>query len=101
MKDWGNPNAESAERGDQSDHHMGWGLWLLSELVRMTKSTLWIWTGNGSYTLREDGSEQIETTTIKWPGVLIDVTMYPERARQVDFAPLSTKLKQLGEDLGL
>lgn len=95
------PYAEPVGHSGQADHHMGWGLWLLSELVRTTHSTLWIWSGNASFTLSEDGSEKMETTPIKWPGVLIDLTVYPDKASLVDFAPMTAKLGKLAEELGL
>ncbi len=98
---WSDPYAESADRGAQADHHMGLGLWLLCELVRMTQSTLWIWSGWASYALREDGTVHMETTTIRWPGVLIDIVAYPARARQVDFSQMTAKLGKLAEELGL
>jgi len=95
------PFGENPTQGGQQDHHMGWGLWLLTELVRGTRGQLWIWSGDAAYTLQPDGTESFTATPTTWSGVAIEITLYPDLASRVDLDPLSTRLEQLAEELGL
>ena len=47
---------------------MGWGLWLLSELVRVTRGSLWLWSGNAAYGFDSDGTS--ESTIHRSPGAV-------------------------------
>jgi hypothetical protein len=99
--DWADPYAEAESRSGQRDHHMGYGLSLLTELVRGTQGTLWLWTGDASYTVLSNGLDEMKHAPIAWPGVVIEVTLYPDRVRRVDLDPLAAKLGSLAKELGL
>lgn len=98
--DWNDPYAETEGVSGQRDHHMGWGLWLLSELVRSTHGELWIWSGDASYTISHDGSEVISPAYLPWSGVVINLTFFPDSISARTAAD-SAKIQALAEELGL
>ena len=98
---WADPYAEADDRDGQRDHHMGWGLWLLTELVRVSHGTLWLWTGDAAYSLNSNGTSGCIQTPVSWAGVAIEITLYPDQAGRVDLNPLSDRLEILAEELGL
>lgn len=85
----------------QRDHHMGWGLWLLHELVLSTGGELWIWSGDCSFVIRSNGEEVVERTKSYWPGVIITLMFYPETARTLIERGPTDRLEFLAEELGL
>ncbi len=98
---WGDPYMEALDRGESENHHKGWGLALLTELVRATHGRLRIWSGNGVYHLAENGADQIIPAEQVWDGVAIAVTLFPDQAEKVDLNPLSSRLTELAKELGL
>ena len=98
---WADPYAEADDRTGQRDHHMGWGLWLLTELVRVTRGSLWLWTGDAAYSLASDGTSSVVQTPITWSGVAIEITLYPDQAAGVVSDPSSARLEVLAKELGL
>lgn len=98
---WGDPYTEARDRGESENHHKGWGLALLTELVRATHGHLRIWSGNAVYHLAENGADHIVPAAHSWAGVAIGVTLFPDQAEKVDLNPLSSRLMNLAEELGL
>ncbi len=98
---WADPYAEEADRSGQHNHHMGWGLWLLTELIRRTGGSLWIWTGDASYTLNNTGVSRVVSRCLPWQGVVIEITLFPDRVHAVDTDPGLATLQRLAEELGL
>lgn len=98
--EWNDPYAGTDGGAGQQDHHMGWGLWLLSELVRSTGGELWIWSGEASYTINRDGRDDVSSTSPPWSGVIINITFYPANLRSSS-GPNSERIRALAEELGL
>ena len=80
---------------------MGWGLWLLSELVRVTRGSLWLWSGNAAYGFGSDGTSRVDHTPITWSGVAIEITLYPDQAAGFFSDSSSARLKALAKELSL
>ncbi|MBK7827683.1 hypothetical protein [Nannocystis sp.] len=97
----GDPYAESEGGSDQRDHHMGWGLHLLTELIRASGGELWIWTGDTSFTMNKDGTSAYALTPLPWPGVMLNITLFPASAQAMSWDLSSPRLQSLAEDLGL
>lgn len=79
---------------------MGWGLHLLTELIRASQGELWIWSGNTSFVLHRDGTSAYTTTSIAWRGVMVNMTLFPASAQAMTWDN-SPRLQTLAEDLGL
>lgn len=95
------PYSDDHDRAGQRDHHMGLGLWSLTELVRATRGTLLVWTGDAAYSLFSDGATRLVQTPVGWSGVVIELVLYPDQAIQVDLDPSSPRLESLAKELGL
>jgi hypothetical protein len=85
------------------NHHVGEGLWTLTELVRLAKGALWIWSGDCQYLV--DVSGKVATTVggyVPWKGLAIEVHLDIDRAQQVGSNGLTeSKLEQIAVRLGL
>ena len=51
----GSPYGPSVSTFSSENHHIGEGLFCLTELVRMADGQLWIWTGNAQLTIGPNG----------------------------------------------
>ncbi len=66
-----NPYPEGIETIATEDHHVGEGLWQLSELVRGSSGKLVVLSGTGEC-FAEGGKESARSSALKWPGVVIE-----------------------------
>lgn len=65
------PFPVSTSRVTSEDHHIGEGLWALSELIRITQGALWILSGAGEYRYLNE-EVRLAESQITWPGVAIE-----------------------------
>lgn len=66
-----NPYPDGTPTSYVQDHHVGEGLWKLSELVRVSRGSLWVMSGNGVF--RMHGNRPIsEESSFRWEGVAVE-----------------------------
>ncbi|MEZ6057862.1 MAG: hypothetical protein R3C01_14275 [Planctomycetaceae bacterium] len=91
------PFPKETETFTVEDHHVGVGLWALSELVRLFRGRMWIASGRGAVMFNE-GSEAVESNDPIISGVSIELTV-PIPDTDVD--SYQRNLEELAERLGL
>ncbi len=92
-----NPYGES-ETFASDDHHIGEGLWKLSELVRSVNGSLWIASGGGQYRLQY-GKDAVGTG-LSWSGVAIEFEIEVAAGGNASRAQ-QDRLENLAKRLGL
>lgn len=93
------PFPVSTPRVTSEDHHFGEGLWTLSELIRITRGSLWILSGAGEYRYLNEEARLTHSQTA-WPGVAIEFELMVPRDSLLDDAR-ETELESLGKRLGI
>lgn len=94
-----NPFGDTVAVRSTENHHIGEGLWRLSELVRSVDGNLWIASGDGQYRC-VSGKEQTAQNRFNWSGVAIEfeLTVIPGRGPSLE---QQQKLERLAERIGL
>lgn len=81
----------------QEDHHMGEGLWKLTELVNCCDGSLFVWSGDAIMTMIK-GARSFQTASVAWRGVMIEMELPVEsfRAATTDERGIEALAKRLG-----
>lgn len=64
-------------------HHVGLGLFQLTELITKSCGRLWIWTGDAQMLIQPDGSRSLAVTDTRWDGLAIEISLNLEQARSL------------------
>jgi hypothetical protein len=65
----------------EESHHLGLGLWKLTELVKEVSGGLWIWSGNSQLTYLE-GKMGFRSSSVPWEGVAIEASFNVDKVRE-------------------
>jgi hypothetical protein len=84
----------------EENHHVGEGLWQLTELVRLSGGNALIWSGNCCLYLDGKGNKKAEFADIEWKGLAIELEFDIEKARSIGTSD-GPSLADLAERLGL
>jgi len=93
------PFPQSTNKVTSDNHHLGEGLWTLSELIRITNGSLWILSGAGEYRYL-NGRESVQHSSFTWPGVAIEFELIVPKDSQLHVSRESD-LERLGKRLGI
>lgn len=83
------------------NHHMGWGLWKLTQLIAAAQAKMWIWSGSATLLIDESGRRTAGATDIDWQGVAIELEFDVERAQARCAGSGAAELEALAGRLGL
>lgn len=83
------------------NHHIGRGLWCLTELIRKVDGKLWIYTGNAAYLVTSGGRNRVESTDLLWDGLAIEIEIDVDKAQSLNDSQLSPTLAEVARRLGL
>lgn len=82
----GNVLPDGVEAFVEDNHHIGEGLWRLTELARRAGGCVWIWSGDCSMLIGPDDTTT-KRTAVSWPGVAIEIEFDVSRARELISRP--------------
>ncbi len=84
---------------EYENHHVGEGLYQLSELIRILGGKMWIASGNGE--IIYNASEMlVRPSAFNWPGVAIEFQIVVSRGQSLE-PEQDAELEQLAERLGI
>jgi hypothetical protein len=99
-----NPVPSSVGTYTVENHHVGEGLWTLTELIRLARGSLWIWTGNCQYFVDVTGKVGFKESDVQspWQGLAIEIDLNVDSAQLVGSTGLSeARLEAIAGRLGI
>lgn len=96
-----NPYPSAIATATTANHHIGRGLWCLTELIRKVDGQLWIYTGNAAYSVVSGGRNMVQTTDLLWEGLALEIEIDITKAQSLNDTQLSPTLIEVARRLGL
>lgn len=94
------PYPDGVDTRSGESHHMGEGLYRLTELIASTGGTVWIWSGHGQVICRNETRQTIESD-VEWNGTAIGIEIPVAAFENCEAATSTDQFESLAKRLGL
>lgn len=94
------PYPDDVATRSRESHHMGEGLYRLTELIADTGGTVWIWSGHGQVICGNEARRAVESE-VEWNGTAIEIEMPVAAFENSEAATSTDKFESLAKRLGL